>query len=87
MPKNDTDEPIPAGHSIAIINLLRLGRLTDRPDYLEMAKRSLQVYAGFAAKHPAQSSYLLSAVDLYLAPSSEIVLVVDSSKVQLGVGC
>jgi uncharacterized protein YyaL (SSP411 family) len=79
-PKDDTDEPIPAGHSVAIMNLLRLSRLTDRHEYLEMAKKSLQVYAGSAAKQPAENSYMLSAVDFYLSPSSEIVFVVDSSK-------
>jgi uncharacterized protein YyaL (SSP411 family) len=79
-PKDETDEPIPAGHSVAIMNLLRLGRLTDRREYLETAKKSLQVYAGPAAKHPAENSYMLSAVDFYLSPSSEIVFVIDGSK-------
>jgi len=79
-PKNDTDEPIPAGRSVAIMNLLRLGRLTDRREYLETAKRSLLVYAGSAAEYPVENSYMLSDVEFYLSPASEIVIVVDSSK-------
>lgn len=65
----------PAGNSVAMANLLRLGRLTGRRDWEEKAREIGRAVAGPAAQAPAGYAQFLGAVDLALAPSREAVIV------------
>ena len=64
--KSNEDGAIPSGNSMAALALVRLGRLADRPDYLEMAGQLLSSYATVMRRAPAAFANMLLAADLYL---------------------
>jgi uncharacterized protein len=72
------DAAIPSGNSIAMLNLLRLGRLTGDPDYEEKAGRLGSAFADTVRAYPAGYTQLLAAVDFALGPAYEIVIAGDS---------
>ena len=69
------DGAIPSGNSVAMMNLLRLGRITANTDYDETAAGLGQAFAGVVRAMPSASTYLLQSVDFALGPSHEIVIV------------
>ena len=72
------DAAIPSGNSIAMLNLLRLGRLTGDPDLEIMGGRTSRAFAGTVRAYPAGYTQLLAAVDFAVGPSCEIVIAGDS---------
>jgi uncharacterized protein YyaL (SSP411 family) len=71
------DGATPAGNSVAVLNCLRLSRLTGREELAEIAEQALQAFAASVARHPAGHTHLLQAVDFLLGPSHEIVIAGD----------
>ncbi|MGB0652593.1 MAG: thioredoxin domain-containing protein [Thermoplasmatota archaeon] len=71
-----TDGALPSGNSIALLVLLRLGRITGDVGYEEAADRLLEGLGGAIGKHPAAYCMLLTGVD-FAAGSSEFVVVGD----------
>lgn len=65
----------PSGNSVAAEALLRLAALLDRPDYREKARRILESGAPGMAKAPMGFTRMLCALDRYLHPIREVVLV------------
>jgi hypothetical protein len=59
--KDDHDGAEPSGNSIAVLNLLRLARLTGRDDFRASADRALDAFASRCASFPDSLPLLLSA--------------------------
>jgi hypothetical protein len=72
--KDFFDSPMPSGSGLATMVLLRLGRLAGRKDYLSAAERSLTAARGTMERAPTGAGTLLLALDMYLGPAPEIVI-------------
>jgi uncharacterized protein YyaL (SSP411 family) len=77
--KELTDSSIPSGNSLAATVLLRLGRLLGRTDYLDAAERTLAAGLSIMERAPMAAGQMLLALDRYLGPANELVLVGDMS--------
>jgi uncharacterized protein YyaL (SSP411 family) len=75
--KEIQDGAIPAGNSVALINLLRLARMTGRSDLEDKARQMVGTFAAAADKNPDAFTQFLQGVDLVLGPGCEIVIVGD----------
>ena len=73
-PKEHFDNATPSGNSTAAVNLLQLGSVTGDARYTEMATRMLERMAGALARYPTAFGNWLRALDFYLGPVKEIVL-------------
>ncbi len=60
---------------MAVTALLRLGALTGDRRVLERAERTLQLFRGLMADMPAAAGQMLIALDFYLGPVVEAVVV------------
>jgi hypothetical protein len=69
------DGAIPAGNSVAMINLLRLGRLTANADLEEKAAEIGRAFAGNVQQSPGSFAQLMTGVDFGVGPSYEVVIV------------
>jgi uncharacterized protein YyaL (SSP411 family) len=78
--KELTDSSIPSGNSLAANALLRLGRLTGRSDYLDAAEQVLAAGVPIMRQAPMAAGQMLLALDLYMGPASELVLVGDMAR-------
>jgi uncharacterized protein YyaL (SSP411 family) len=83
-PKNITDNAIPSGNAVAASVLLQLsvlsGPSTDSEPgatYHRHAVETLRLLGGAMARHPRAFGQALSALDVYLASTKEIVIVGD----------
>ena len=67
------DGAIPSGNSVAMLNLLRLGRITGNP---ELEKRAAQIGRAFPAILDSPSAYtqLMVAIDFAVGPCFEVVI-------------
>jgi uncharacterized protein YyaL (SSP411 family) len=75
--KELTDSSTPSGNSLAATALLRLGRLLGRTDYLDAAERTLTTALPIMQRAPTAAGQMLLALDRYLGPAHELVLVGD----------
>ncbi|MDX8409870.1 MAG: thioredoxin domain-containing protein [Mariprofundales bacterium] len=76
-PREYFDGALPAGNSVATMNLLRLSHLTGDTSLAERAQHALQHVAESMAQAPAGTTYLLVALQFALAPVRELVLAGD----------
>ena len=74
-PKEISDGAVPSGNSVMLTNLLRLARLTGRPELEEKAARLSEAFAGEIAGQPRSHAEFLRGLDLALGPSREVVVV------------
>ncbi|NLX15054.1 MAG: thioredoxin domain-containing protein [Phycisphaerales bacterium] len=72
--KETHDGPVPAGQSVALMNLLRLGYILERPDWLEKAETLARLLAEQIKRTPFGSERLLAAVDFALGPPRQVVI-------------
>lgn len=77
-PKNHFDGSVPSGASVALMNLLRLEKLTGEESYRESARTILRSYGEYMVKGPSEFANSLCALDFYLHPIKEIVVVSES---------
>jgi len=75
--KDDYDGAEPSGNSIALMNLLRLHRITGREDLKESAERLISVLADRVAATPYAMPQLLAAIEYSMADPREIVVAGD----------
>jgi uncharacterized protein YyaL (SSP411 family) len=80
--KDLEDAPTPSGNSAAALGLLRLARLSGSAEYERQAAGVLALHGPLAARHPGAFGQLLQALDLYMAPSREVVVVGDGPLTQ-----
>ncbi|MBI4227291.1 MAG: thioredoxin domain-containing protein [Candidatus Omnitrophica bacterium] len=73
-PKTFYDGAIPAGNSVAALELLRLGRVTGAAAWEARARRLLQVAAAAMGRSPTASPQMLIALDFAVGPSQEVVI-------------
>lgn len=76
--KDSQDSSVPSGNSMAAVALLRLGELTGRTEYISAAESTLRMASGLMTKYPTAAGQMLLALDRYLGPSSEIILLAES---------
>ena len=73
--KDNYDGAEPSGNSVAILNLLRLARITAREDFRDSAERALQAFAEHLAAAPETSPQMLAALAYSRSRPQQIVLV------------
>ena len=71
------DGAVPSGNSVALYNLVRLARLTGRPDYEKLVSDTASAFSRQVASQPAAFTFFLSALDMVIGPSQELVIVGD----------
>ena len=74
--KSLDDGAIPSGNSVAILNGLRLGRLTGDADLEDAARRGLRA-PDVVRQHPSGFAHLLTAAAFAQGPSQEVVVAGD----------
>ena len=73
--KDIYDGALPSGNSVATLNLLRLGHMTGRQEYLAKAEVIGRAFAGSANQYPAGHTQLMVALQYALNPNYEVVIV------------
>jgi uncharacterized protein YyaL (SSP411 family) len=68
------DGAMPSGNSAAMMNLLRLGRLCEKPEWSEKAEKIAQPAAEVVGQMPSSFTQLLQAHLWTVQPSQEIVI-------------
>ena len=71
------DSAVPSGNSVALMNLLRLARMTGDAGLEEMAARSARTFFPSAKQAPSAYTYFLCALDYSFGPSGEVVIAGD----------
>jgi uncharacterized protein YyaL (SSP411 family) len=72
------DGAIPSGNSVAMLNFIRLGRLTADPDLERRAATIGRAFHEQVSRGPSAHALLLSALDFGIGPSYEVVIVGES---------
>jgi uncharacterized protein YyaL (SSP411 family) len=72
--KEDYDGAEPSGNAVAIINLIRLSRITGNDDYRASAERALNAFSRRMAGGPTGLPQMLVALMYYTRPPKQIVL-------------
>jgi hypothetical protein len=72
--KDDHDGAEPAGNSIALLNLLRLHRITARTDLEQSARKLIAAFQHTLTAQPFGVPQMLAACEFDLAPQREIVV-------------
>jgi len=73
-PKETYDGALPSGNSMALTNLLRVGRLTMKRDLEDLARQAMESFSGQLSSRPANFTQMLIALDFALGPSREVVI-------------
>jgi uncharacterized protein YyaL (SSP411 family) len=76
--KDPHDNAMPSGNGVAATALLRLGALTGDRRVLERAEQTLQLFRGVMKELPSAAGQMLIALDFYLGPVAEVVVVGES---------
>jgi len=74
------DGALPSGNAIATMNLLRLGAFTSNSDYLVRAEKALKAFSGTLSANPTAMAELQLALDIFLVPPKEIVIIEPRGK-------
>jgi len=72
--KDIYDGAVPSGNSVAMLNLLRLARITGYPELEQKAQYLGRSFSGTIAQSPAAYTMLMTALDFAFGPSSEVVI-------------
>ncbi|KPJ49369.1 MAG: thioredoxin, partial [candidate division Zixibacteria bacterium DG_27] len=72
------DGAVPSGNSVAMLNLLRLGRITAESDLEEAAARIERAFSTGVRQSPSAHTQLMVAIDFGRGPSYEVVVAGDS---------
>ncbi len=71
------DGAVPSGNSVAMLNLLSLGRVTASADFLEKAAKIGRAFCENVSQLPSAYTQLMVAVDFAVGPSYEVVIAGD----------
>ncbi|MFC1990052.1 thioredoxin domain-containing protein [Chloroflexota bacterium] len=69
------DGAIPSGNSVAMLNLLRLGRITANTDFEDKAAKIGQAFYENVRQSPSAHTQLMVAIDFAAGPAYEVVIV------------
>ena len=75
--KEDYDGAVPSGNSVAALALLRLGKITDRKEYTDMAEKTLMLFSENMTNGPSAVPYLLQALDFLVHEPRRAVITGD----------
>jgi hypothetical protein len=75
--KEDYDGAEPSGNSVAILALLKLGKITDRKAFTQAAEKSLRLFAHRLQQVPQAVPCMLQAIDFSLDEPWRAVVAVD----------
>jgi uncharacterized protein len=78
--KEDYDGAEPSGNSVAILNLLKLGKITDRKEFTEAAEKSLRLFAARLEQAPQAVPYMLQALDFSIDEPRRAVVAGSSAE-------
>jgi uncharacterized protein YyaL (SSP411 family) len=81
--KDVQDSSVPSGNALAATMLLRLGKLCGRGDYLDAARATLESFAALMQQYPMAAGQMLVALDLWLGPTYEVVLMGEPGSADL----
>ena len=73
--KDYFDNATPSGNSVSAMALLKLGLLTQEPEYTRCAVAMLRALRPVMVRYPSAFGYMLSALDFYLSEPKEIAMV------------
>jgi hypothetical protein len=68
------DGAVPSGNAVAMLNLMRLARITAHPDFEHKALSIARAFSGSVQQMPSAYTQLMVAVDFAVNPSCEIVI-------------
>ena len=77
--RNDTDGALPSAGSVALFDLLKLGRMLQNSGYEQKAVALIRSTSSFVESSPLAFTFLLSALDFQIGPSFEVVIAGDPS--------
>jgi len=69
------DGAIPSGNSVALLNLLRLARLSGDSNYEELVSKMMKTFAGEVRRTPIAYTFMLMGVDFAVGPAYNVILV------------
>ena len=72
------DGAVPSGNSVAMLDLLRLGRMTANTEFEEKAAQLGRSFSGTIWQVPMVYTQMLVALDFALTPTSEVVIAGDA---------
>jgi uncharacterized protein YyaL (SSP411 family) len=75
--KTGYDGAIPAGNSVAMLNLIRLARITGDSELEDKAQKTEHAFSRDINSHPLSHTQFLTALDFFMGPSFEVVIVGD----------
>jgi uncharacterized protein YyaL (SSP411 family) len=78
------DGATPSGNSVAMLNLLRLSRITAQPELEQRADWILRAFAGNVKRFPSAYTQLLTALEFEVGPSYEVVVAADPDSEDAG---
>jgi uncharacterized protein YyaL (SSP411 family) len=73
--KDFHDGALPSANAVAMLNLLRIGRITGDHSYEEKASAIMKIFANDIRNSPADFSMFMTAVEFGLRPGREVVVV------------
>ncbi len=68
------DGAIPSGNSVALMNLLRLSRVTVNSNYEEKAFKTINAFSGMISNRPENYAYMMLALDFAIGPTYEVII-------------
>jgi uncharacterized protein YyaL (SSP411 family) len=68
------DGALPSANSVAVLNLLILGRMTAHLEFEEAALLAMQAFSGAIRSMPAAYTFFLIAVDFAAGPNYEVII-------------
>jgi uncharacterized protein YyaL (SSP411 family) len=74
------DGATPSGNSVAVMNLLRLGRMTGNGELETIAEKAIARFSSQVESYPMGFTQFLMAVDFFIGPSQEIVIAGDPAE-------
>lgn len=81
--KEDYDGAVPSGNSVALLALLKLGKITGRAEFTAAAEKSLALFAGRLQEAPQAVPYMLQALDFSLQAPKRVVLAGDPARPEM----
>lgn len=77
--KDIQDNAVPSGNGMAATALIKLGRLCDRQDFIESARKTIDAFSSFIVDHPRACGQSILALDDLLGPQTELVVMLEGN--------
>ena len=71
------DGAVPSGNSVAVMNMLKLARITGRSELEERSQETGRAFSSTVQQMPSAHTQLMTALDFALGPSHEVVIAGD----------